>query len=209
MMFIGRDLRLLTQDSGALAQLWLLPVLIFFIAGLFLPSGTLAPTTTTVLTLLTLLMVALQLAARLWHDDIQSGVLEQVLVSPRGLVELVTVRWGTLYVLACLPVIAVIMAAQRLWLGQAVTGAVIVAALLLAASTLALVLLVAALTTSLRNGAMLVALLLVPFLLPVFIAFAAVTAIPAALYLLAAAAVLAIPLCCLATAHVLRQQLCV
>lgn len=209
MTFWGRDCRLLIRDNGALLQLWLLPVLVLFVAGLFVTAEKLSTDVMTLITLLTLLMVTLPLAARLWHDDLYSGVLEQVALSPRGLLGLVIIRWLTLYGLVYVPVVILMLTAQAVWLDQLLGVTMLLACLLLSACMLALTLLVGALTVSLRQGGLLVALLLVPFLLPVFIAFAAVPAVPAALYLLAAAVVLALPLCCLATAHVLRQQLCV
>lgn len=208
MSLLGRDLRILTAEMGALMHLWALPVLVLFVAGLFVPAGDLTQNVITVLTLFSMLMVTLPLAARLWHDDIASGVLEQIMLGTVNLASAVAARWAALFVLVYVPVIAVTLGAQCLWLGQQITGGLVAALLLLAASMLALTLLVAALTARLQSGALLVALLLVPFLLPVFIAFAATASLPAALYLLAAAAVLAVPLCCLATASVLRQQLC-
>lgn len=209
MTFLGRDIRLTVRDSGVLAQLWLLPVLVLFVAGLFVPSTALTASVITLITLLIVLMVTLPLAARIWHDDLYSGVAEQVVLSPRGLIGLVVARWITLYVLAYVPVTFITLGGTFLWLAQPMTAANVVATLLLAASTLALAMVVAALTASLRNGGLLVALLLIPFLLPIFIAYAAVSSVPAALYLLAAAAVLAVPLCCLAVSRILRQQLCV
>lgn len=208
MSLLGRDMRLLTADMGALVHLWALPILVLFVAGLFVPAGDLSQNVITVLTLFCLLMVTLPLAARLWHDDIASGVLEQIMLGSTNLATAVASRLAAVFILVYIPVVVITLGAQHLWLGQAVDGLRIAALLLLSASTLALTLLVAALTARLQSGALLVALLLIPFLLPVFIAFAATASVPAALYLLAAAAVLAVPLCCLATASVLRQQLC-
>lgn len=213
MNLIAREIFLLWRERGAVLQLWLQPLLLLFVAGLFSPADSMGASANSnhasLLLLFVILLVVTPLTARLWHDDRHSGALEQLYLLRGSLLPVVLARWLAYYLFLLLPIVLLAVAVRWLWLQVPVTGSEILALALLAASVLALSQLVAALTLNLQQGALLTALLLVPFLLPIFIAYAAVAAVPAALYLLAAAAVLAVPLGSLATAAILRQQLCV
>jgi heme exporter protein B len=215
-LLMQRDLRLALRRPGE----WLQPLLFFVVVTVFFPLATdpqmsrlrdMAPAALWVAALLSSLL-ALEL---LFREDGQDGSLEQLAVSGVPLSGLLLAKTGVHWLLTGIPLVLVGPVAA-LGLGapiRSIPG--VAAALLLGSIGLSLIGAVGAgLTLGLRRGGVLLALLVLPLAVPVFIYGARATVLAIALepisapmYLLGAIAVLGATLAPLAAAAAVRISL--
>lgn len=215
-LLIKRDLRLAMRRSGE----WLQPLLFFLVVTTLFPLALdpqlsrlrdVAPGALWVGALLSSLL-ALEM---LFRDDGQDGTLEQLAISGVPLAWLLLAKTAVHWLLTGLPLV---MAAPLVAIALGAPYAAIpgvLAALLLGSVALSLVGAVGAgLTLGLRRGGVLLALLVLPLMVPVLIFGARATALAIAqqplaapLYLLGALAVLTATLAPLAVAAAVRISL--
>jgi heme exporter protein B len=215
-LLVQRDLHLAMRRPGE----WLQPLAFFFVVTMLFPLATdpqlsrlrdIAPVALWVAALLSSLL-ALEL---LFRDDGQDGSLEQLAVSGLPLTLLLLAKSSVHWLLTGLPlVLAGPLVATALGAPYAAIPGIL-AALLLGSIALSLIGAVGAgLTLGLRRGGVLLALLVLPLVVPVLIFGARATALAielepmsAPMYLLAAIAVLSATLAPLAVAAAVRISL--
>ena len=206
---LKRDVLLLMRQRAELLQIWAMPALYACLAG-FLDAARSVPAA--LLLVILMLWPIYMLVNRAWADDARSGFLDQAVVGGVPLSLVAGVRILVLAECALLPAALVTMAVMMVANAAAFSWHDALAILLASYTLAALVSVVAALTVSLRVAGGVALLLLFPLLLPTLIlltvALTEPTAAVAALYLLAALAVVAIPLGAIATATGLRHHVC-
>ncbi len=208
-----RDLRAAMRRWGELA----LPLTFFVIVVTLFPLG-LAPERDLLGSIgpgvlwVAALLASLLALEGLFRSDMEDGTMEQLILSPQPLVLLALVKALTHWLLTGLPLVVLTpLVAQAFYLPADATW-VLMLALLLATPTLSLIgAVAAALTASLRRGAGILGILVLPLALPLLVFGARATDLAVQgqtavgpLYLLAALLVLAVTLAPLAIAAALR-----
>lgn len=208
-----RDLRAALRRWGELG----LPLMFFVIVVTLFPLG-LAPERDLLGSIgpgvlwVAALLASLLALEGLFRSDMEDGSMEQLILSPQPLLLLALVKALTHWLLTGLPLVVLTpLVAQAFYLPANATW-VLMLALLLATPTLSLIgAVAAALTASLRRGAGILGILVLPLALPLLVFGARATDLAVQgqsatgpLYLLAALLVLAMTLAPLAIAAALR-----
>ncbi len=208
-----RDLKAALRRWGELG----LPLMFFVIVVTLFPLG-LAPERDLLGSIgpgvlwVAALLASLLALEGLFRSDMEDGSMEQLILSPQPLVLLALVKALTHWVLTGLPLVVLTpLVAQAFYLPANATW-ILMLALLLATPTLSLIgALAAALTASLRRGAGILGILVLPLALPLLVFGARATDLAVQgqsaagpLYLLAALLALAMTLAPLAIAAALR-----